>query len=742
MLKNLKLRPKLIGSYMFLALAATLLAYFGVQLAFREIVTDAIPTLQITAQISVLISAIRGDTLEFVIGGDEEAVEHLNKEIDKLNPLLKQFKNDMADDAAEKEPFEQLAQIAEETSVVAQEIIQAHQQTLQHHEELDTLAIEADTLFDEAKSTIRAEIEQNLQAGNLAELRQNVFPSADYLDQFIGAASLLEVRALEFVSTGNEVAWEELLVAEARLAEAQAKLAPLLEADEAGEKDLLASLDSMAERLQLKSKEIIETHRRTLSRLAQLDQLHQELNDTTGTIELVMEEEVSGSVAATTRNILIVSGVVLSLAILLGVFLTNTLVRPIQQLVNVAEQIRAGDIAVRAEVATTDEIGTLAQTFNSMTAQLGNLIVTLEDRVAARTQQLETVVSVSQRLASILDVGDLLHQVVTITKETFNYYHVHIYLLDGRHEALNLTEGYGEPGAEMKRRGHNIPLAAPKSLVARAAREGRIITIENVRLNPDWLPNPLLPETCSEMAVPVMRDRQIAGVLDVQSETVGGLSQGDEAVLQLLANQIAIAIHNARLFGETRIALHDAQKLQQLYTGQVWERFSAVRTTDYEVRSSILPPLQEVVTPEAIAALQREQTVTLEAPTSEVDSLDLDNQSLMPSALATPLKLHNKIIGVLGFQDQDPNRRWTEDEIALIEAVSEQMSQAIEHARLFEETQRSAWRDQMVSESTAQVWSSAEIEGVMRAAVAQLGDKLRASEVVIRLGTEAELVQG
>jgi GAF domain-containing protein len=104
------------------------------------------------------------------------------------------------------------------------------------------------------------------------------------------------------------------------------------------------------------------------------------------------------------------------------------------------------------------------------------------------------------------------------------------------------------------------------------------------------------------------------------------------------------------------------------------------------------------------------------------------------------LKLHNQIIGVLGLQDKNPNRRWTEDEIALIEAVSEQMSQTIENARLFEDTQRNAWRDQMVSESTAKVWSSSEIEEVMKAAVAQLGDRLGASEVVIRLGTEAELI--
>jgi GAF domain-containing protein len=109
--------------------------------------------------------------------------------------------------------------------------------------------------------------------------------------------------------------------------------------------------------------------------------------------------------------------------------------------------------------------------------------------------------------------------------------------------------------------------------------------------------------------------------------------------------------------------------------------------------------------------------------------------------VATPLKLRDQIIGVLGVHDENPDRQWTEDELALIEAVSEQISMAIENARLFEHTQRDAWRNRIISETTAHVWASAEMEEVMKAAVAQLGDKLRASEVVIQLGTEANLVK-
>ncbi len=450
---------------------------------------------------------------------------------------------------------------------------------------------------------------------------------------------------------------------------------------------------------------------------------------------------------------LVAIGISLAIAILaglLGVYIARRLAAPLVNLTNTATRITEGELELQAAIAGTTEVSSLATVFNTMTSRLRQTIDTLEERVVERTRQVETVVETSQKLTGILELDDLLHQVVNITKETFKYYHVHIYLLDDQKETLYVAEGYGQAGAEMKRQGHSIPLAAPQSLVARAARESRVITVENVRDDPTWLPNPLLPDTHSEMAVPVMLGDEIVGVLDVQSEQVGGLTAQDEATLQALANQVAIAVRNARLFAQTQTALVEAQKLQRLYTGEAWERLATTHpTSDYEYRRDPLPLLSEIVTPEAIAAWQQAQTIKIESGRSglKVEEQELETQpsalSLQPvaAALATPLKLRDAIIGVLGVHAEDPHHSWSEDEIALIESVSEQMSLALENARLLEETQRAAWRDQAVSESTAKVWSSSEIEEVLRVAVAQLGDKLGASEVVIRLGTEAELVR-
>jgi GAF domain-containing protein/HAMP domain-containing protein len=455
-------------------------------------------------------------------------------------------------------------------------------------------------------------------------------------------------------------------------------------------------------------------------------------------------QEALAPVQAQQNSTLLLALVIAGITVVMAIVVAQLLVRPISRLTETAQQVAAGNLTARAQIKTGDETGLLAHTFNLMTERLQETVDMLEERVAERTRQLETVVEISQRLTGILDLSDLLRQVVTLTKETFHYYHTHIYLLDERGEMLLMTAGYGEAGNQMRAQGHSIPLNAPKSLVARSAREGKVVTVENVRLDPDWLPNPILPNTYSEMAVPVMLGSQVVGVLDVQSEEIGGLTHEDEVALQALANHVATAVRNARLFTQTQEALYDAQRLQQLYTSQAWEKLGSSRTLDYEFRQTNLPALAVTPIPEAAAALQQKRTVDLRTPVAETkNGHQAESQppaSNNHTALATPLKLRDQVIGVLGIHCDDPHRRWSEDEIALIEAVSEQMSLAIENARLFEETGRRAGRERIIADVTQQVWASGELERVMQTAVEQLGAKLEASKVVIRLGTEEQLL--
>jgi methyl-accepting chemotaxis protein len=182
--------------------------------------------------------------------------------------------------------------------------------------------------------------------------------------------------------------------------------------------------------------------------------------------------------------------------------------------------------------------------------QIRRNIDKMEEQMSDRTKQLEVVIDLSQRFSAILDLKNLMQEVVTITKETFNYYHIHIYLMDEKRENLYVAEGYGRAGEELKRKGHKFRIDTPQSLVARSAREKKIINVGNVKEDPSWAPNPVLPDTCAEMAVPVVLGDEVVGVLDVQSEKVNGLTLEDEETMQILANQVAIAVHNTRLFAQ------------------------------------------------------------------------------------------------------------------------------------------------------------------------------------------------
>ena len=176
----------------------------------------------------------------------------------------------------------------------------------------------------------------------------------------------------------------------------------------------------------------------------------------------------------------------------------------------------------------------------------------LTGELQRRTAELHTVAEVSASVSAVLETGQFLWDVSNLTKERFGLYHSHIYLLNDAGDTLGLTAGAGEAGRQMVAEGRSIPLNREQSLVARAARERKGVIINDVTNAPDFLPNPLLPNTRSELAVPMIAGGKVIGVFDIQSDQVDRFTSANADIQTTLAAQIAVAVQNNRQFAQTR----------------------------------------------------------------------------------------------------------------------------------------------------------------------------------------------
>jgi putative methionine-R-sulfoxide reductase with GAF domain len=270
---------------------------------------------------------------------------------------------------------------------------------------------------------------------------------------------------------------------------------------------------------------------------------------------VVIEQPTTEAYAVIYRSIIVSTATILLMALvagIAGVAIARRLAVPLIDLTGTATRIADGEIELQAAAGGAQEFATLAIAFNKMTSQLREVITSLEDRVAARTRDLAIVAEVGTATATILESKRLLQEVVDLTKERFNLYHSHIYLLDEDGKNLVLAAGVGEPGRVMVAEGRSIPMDREQSLVARAARERKGVTVNDVTQAPDFLPNPLLPDTRSELAVPMIVGGKVIGVFDIQSEQVGRFSESDVNIQTTLASQLAISIQNVHLFEQSK----------------------------------------------------------------------------------------------------------------------------------------------------------------------------------------------
>lgn len=270
-------------------------------------------------------------------------------------------------------------------------------------------------------------------------------------------------------------------------------------------------------------------------------------------VEQDMAEAFRAILAGLAVNLAVVLGAVV-LAAAASLLITRQIAEPIVGLARSAAQIATGDLDHIVAVDRGDEIGVLANAFNSMTAQLRELVDGLEGRVQERTQalqrralELETSARVSREITSILDIDALLARVTALIRDAFGYYFIQIYMLDRGSSTLIQRAASGPLGPGHQR----LPLDG-NSLNARAARANEPVLVNDVSQDPCFLADEMLPETRSELVIPLRAGDDLIGTLDIQRAERDAFSPEEVLVLQSLGDQIAVAIENARLYDRSR----------------------------------------------------------------------------------------------------------------------------------------------------------------------------------------------
>lgn len=289
--------------------------------------------------------------------------------------------------------------------------------------------------------------------------------------------------------------------------------------------------------------------------------LHDFSGDVIGVVDILIDRTALVQ-AQQIRNLVFLASVIGALAIVgFGLsWIIGYVLRPVGHLTKTAAAIASGDRTVLAPVNSQDELGVLGTTFNLMTGQLHTLIDTLEERVDARTHDLTISAEVSRSLSTILDSEQLVQEVVRQVRNAFGYYHVQIYIFDEAAQQLRMAGGTGTAGQTMLAAGHKLSLG--QGLVGQVAITNTPILVPDISQDRQWLPNPLLPDTRSEAAVPISIGDTLLGVLDVQHNVPDGLTQASVDLLQSIANQVAIALQNAYQFSQRRRAQAEASRFK------------------------------------------------------------------------------------------------------------------------------------------------------------------------------------
>ncbi len=339
----------------------------------------------------------------------------------------------------------------------------------------------------------------------------------------------------------------------------------------------------------------------------------------------------------------------------------------------------------RLENETLDTQKRIDSTLNDLRSERNNL----DNRVRSRTRQLRKVNEIGQAVTSILDPDELLARAAFMIGDELESYYTAIYLLDTSGQWAELREATGDAGKVLRENKHRVDVKG-RTAIAMAIQTREIQLALDTGKSPVRFDNPLLPYTRSQLVAPLIVGEKIFGVLELHSTRESAFSIEDVDTYQNMANQVAIALENSRLFREGQQNLFEMRATQRQYLQGAWSALVEEKVLEYEL--------------------------------GDDDSADKE--------IHVDLALRDQVIGQISMASTED---WTPEQRNLIETIAAQAALALENARLVEESQTIASQERITNEIIAKIWSSSNTDGILQTAARELGRALEASEVDIEL---------
>lgn len=435
-------------------------------------------------------------------------------------------------------------------------------------------------------------------------------------------------------------------------------------------------------------------------------------------------EQFSTALQSTLSSFVIIIAGVLGLALVGSYLLGNTVTSPLRKLTETAKTIAAGNLGVQSDVTSRDEIGALAKTFNSMSVRLSDLVTNLEGEVTQRTRQLERRASqiqaaaeVGNAVASLRDLEGLLSRTTQLISDKFGFYHVGIFLLDEKREFAVLHASNSSGGARMLERGHKLKIGET-GIVGAVTSTGKARIALDVGQDSVYFDNPDLPGTRSEMALPLLSGTEILGALDVQSIKPNAFSKEDISTLTILADQIATALQNARFLAQTQNALNAARRAYGVQSREGWKVLMEEGNLGFISRGQgNVIQAQNILPGEAHEALKNGK-----AKTSDIDK----------NVLYAPIQVRGNLIGALRLVKPKGSPGWSQEELADISKLAGQLSNSFESARIYREIYKMATYEQAISDLSARLSSTTEIDVIIKETLMHLGETIKDADVALR----------